>query len=159
MGVGYFTEGSGENARFGHTGWNEGYVTKFLMYKYRGLGAVIMLNSNEGKELMYEIERAIASVYRWPGYFAQEERKTAAVPPCLAGVYRTEYGTELSVRHTEDGLSLAVGALENIPLIPLNEKRYQVGGLNSVLVFHPQGDACGRLTLEQSARRIEAFRK
>ncbi len=159
MGVGYFTEGSGENARFGHTGWNEGYVTKFLMYKYKGLGAVIMLNSNEGKDLMYEIERAIASVYEWPGYFPQEQEKQVSVSPCLAGTYCTEYGTRLTVCHTGAGLTLSMEEGKDIPLIPLGDRHYQVEGLNSMLVFHLQEGTCGRLTLEQSARRIEAFRE
>ena len=159
MGIGYFTEGVGENARFGHTGWNEGYVTKFLMYKYKGLGAVIMLNSNEGKDLMYEIERAIAKVYGWPGYFCKMETNPVAVPRCLAGKYCTEYGTELSVCHKESRLFLSINGLEKIPLLAHDETVYQVQGLNSVLTFHPKGDVCERLTLEQSGRRIEAYRK
>lgn len=158
MGVGYFTEGQGENARFGHTGWNEGYVTKFLMYKYKGLGAVIMLNSNEGKDLMFEIERAIARAYEWPGYFPGDSSQNIPANGAFAGEYRTEYGTGLSVLTVPTGLSLTMGALEQVPLIPVSETRYAVRGLNTSLVFHPENGRCPRLTIEQSERRIEAER-
>lgn len=159
MGVGYFTEGSGENARFGHTGWNEGYVTKFLMYKYKGLGAVIMLNSNEGKDLMYEIERAIAKVYGWPGYFTEEKPLANIESSCLIGEYNTEYGTKLTIGQGSTGLVLSIGLFKEVPLLFFDETTCQVQGLNTKIVFHTQSDSCDRLTLEQSEKRIEAFRK
>ncbi len=158
MGVGYFTEGIGENARFGHTGWNEGYVTKFLMYKYKGLGVVIMLNSNEGKDLMLEIERAIARVYGWPGYFSGDPTAAGSANPVFAGEYCTEFGTKLAVCACREQLTLTMGTLVNVPLVPVGERRFAVQRLNTVLLFHPLENSCPRLTIEQSERRVEAAR-
>ena len=68
VGLGFFLYGEGESARFGHRGWDEGFLTKVVAYKNYGKGAVIMLNSNEGSSLLDEILRSIAIEYNWPDY-------------------------------------------------------------------------------------------
>ncbi|MGL5675445.1 MAG: serine hydrolase domain-containing protein [Cellulosilyticaceae bacterium] len=64
-GLGCWIKGEDQYTRFGHSGWNEGYVALMNLYKYKGQGIVIMLNANEGEPLLYEIQRAITDVYGW----------------------------------------------------------------------------------------------
>jgi CubicO group peptidase (beta-lactamase class C family) len=82
---------------YGHGGSNQGY--RGLMYAVRGgqQGAVVMINSESGGELVFEIFRAIAHVYNWPqveywkpgqraeGRFVEIDPKGL---PALAGSYQ-----------------------------------------------------------------------
>ncbi len=68
IGIGFFLESKGDSLRFGHGGWDEGFVTQIIAYKNLGKGAIIMVNSNEGNPLLNEIMRAIAIEYKWPDY-------------------------------------------------------------------------------------------
>jgi CubicO group peptidase (beta-lactamase class C family) len=85
MGIGFFLEGRGDNTRFGHLGSDEGFVAQAAFYKDRGLGAVVMLNSNEGQPLLGEILRAIAREYGWPGYFPPESTPGEVVEESQGG--------------------------------------------------------------------------
>src|SRR5262249_22335672 len=76
IGIGFLLEGKDKAARFGHGGWDEGFVAHMQVYKENGMGAVIMVNSNEGFPIQDEIERAIAREYEWPGYFPEEKIST-----------------------------------------------------------------------------------
>ncbi|MBK8551857.1 MAG: hypothetical protein IPL53_12640 [Ignavibacteria bacterium] len=71
MGMGFMLLGERETARFLHGGWDEGFVTMAVAYRNSGVGAVIMVNSNEGFEMMDEILYAIAFEYKWPGYVSK----------------------------------------------------------------------------------------
>jgi hypothetical protein len=55
--LGFFLRGEGPGLRFYHTGWNEGFVALAVFYPRSGQGAVVMLNSNQGNDLMFEIAR------------------------------------------------------------------------------------------------------
>jgi CubicO group peptidase (beta-lactamase class C family) len=67
-GICFELHGKGRTSRFGHSGWNEGFVALWNAYRFLGLGAVIMVNSNQGAPMILEIERAIAREYDWPDY-------------------------------------------------------------------------------------------
>ncbi len=68
IGIGFMLKGEGESAMFLHGGKNEGFVAMAVAYKNSGIGAVVMVNSNEGYPLLNEILNAIAVEYNWPGY-------------------------------------------------------------------------------------------
>lgn len=68
IGVGFFIESAGDSVRFGHNGWNEGFVAAAVAFEKIGKGAVIMLNSNSGNNMLEEIIRSIAKEYSWPGF-------------------------------------------------------------------------------------------
>lgn len=70
MGIGFFLGSQGDSLRFGHGGWNKGFVSQVTCYKTVGKGAVIMVNSNEGNPLLSEIMRSIAIEYNWPDYMS-----------------------------------------------------------------------------------------
>ena len=58
------------SARFSHHGGNMGYRCFIVAYRDReaGQGAVVMINSDNGSELIQEIVRSIAWEYGWPDY-------------------------------------------------------------------------------------------
>ena len=68
IGIGFFLDSKGDSARFGHNGWDEGFVALLTGYKKGGKGAIIMVNSNEGYSIMDELVRAIAKEYNWPNF-------------------------------------------------------------------------------------------
>jgi CubicO group peptidase (beta-lactamase class C family) len=67
-GLGIFLEGSGASARFLHAGANEGFRCQLVGYVYRGKGAVVMTNSDNGARLIQEVFWSIAREYDWPDY-------------------------------------------------------------------------------------------
>ena len=58
---------SGETV-FSHSGGNAGYRNQLIAYARTGKGAVIMTNSDGGRDIYNEIVRAIAVAYDWPDY-------------------------------------------------------------------------------------------
>lgn len=73
-GLGFGIEGTGDSARFGHGGVDEGFESQLTAYEKGGWGAVVMTNGSGGSALAQEVIRAIAKVYSWPGYpFIEKE--------------------------------------------------------------------------------------
>jgi CubicO group peptidase (beta-lactamase class C family) len=85
VGLGFFLSGKGASTRFGHDGWDQGFCASATFYEEIGEGAVAMVNSNEGDEIMREIQRAIAREYAWPDYFPKEKTPS----PKTAGPWRS----------------------------------------------------------------------
>jgi CubicO group peptidase (beta-lactamase class C family) len=67
-GLGVVISGHGEDTRFGHDGFNEGFESSMVGYMRRGKGAVVMANSGFAYMLIKEVLGSIARVYRWPHY-------------------------------------------------------------------------------------------
>ena len=72
MGLGYLVRNEGENLAITFNGGNAGYRCDFFAYLYKGKGAVIMTNSDNGQGLINELYRSIADIYGW-GDFIQEK--------------------------------------------------------------------------------------
>jgi len=53
---------------FGHGGGNAGYRCFLYAFTESGQGAVIMTNSDNGMDVIYEIFRSIAHAYNWPSF-------------------------------------------------------------------------------------------
>jgi dienelactone hydrolase/CubicO group peptidase (beta-lactamase class C family) len=151
VGIGFFLEGKGEAQRFGHGGWDEGFVAKATFYKDRGQGAVVMINSNEGHELIDEVMRAVAKEYAWPGFF-EEEKKAASVAPEVLDGYAGEYTAPLGFRATvtrrEGGLLLTAGGQPALELTPESETGFFATASNTDVVFEKTGKTV-KLTLKQ----------
>ena len=65
-GLGPGVEGTGRAFRFGHGGANAGFRSQVLYYPEAGVGAAVMVSSDNGGDLIQEIMNAIAAEYRWP---------------------------------------------------------------------------------------------
>ena len=70
-GLGLFIDKHGKETYVGHQGSDEGFIAYLLMDSDKGLGAVVMTNSDNGSDLSNEILRAIAWQYGWPGYLPE----------------------------------------------------------------------------------------
>ena len=110
IGIGFFLEQKGDSARFRHGGWDEGFVTELVAYRNIGKGAVVMVNSNQGYEIMEEILRAIAAEYQWPGYLEGRKKMmelTAAELKSLTGTFLDDKGMKIVLSDSNGELSLA----------------------------------------------------
>ncbi|MGB6603604.1 MAG: serine hydrolase domain-containing protein [Steroidobacteraceae bacterium] len=72
-GLGVVLSGDGDDTRFGHDGFNEGFESTFAAYVHHGQGAVVMANSGFSYMLIKEIIASIARAYRWPHYQATNQ--------------------------------------------------------------------------------------
>jgi len=133
------------------------------MYKESGMGAVIMVNSNEGFPIQDEIERAIAREYEWPGYFP-EEKIVAKVSPDILDTYVGEYvgksGFQCTVTKQNGTLLLKPMGQADLELHPQSETKFFVTELNTEVTFEKteKGEING-LTLHQDGKPLVIERK
>ncbi len=163
VGLGVFLEGDAPARRFGHGGWDEGFVATMTAYQDQGFGAVVMLNSNQGHPLMGEILRAVAKEYAWPDYLPAE-RVPARIDPQVLEAYRGAYELQpdllLTVTAQEDTLLLNLPGQEAIPLYPKSSTEFFARVVEAEITF-----ACDTenrvetLTLRQSGRDLKARRR
>ncbi len=163
MGIGFFLEGKDENARFQHGGSNEGFLAQATFYKHRGLGVVIMANSNEGDPMIDEILRAVAREYEWPGIFPEEPATVEiaeAAAEALAGRYETASKIALTVTRQGKNLFLTAGDQPPLTMIPLSDTSFLLRPLDSRVTFEKDAQGRGsRLTLEQAGKPTVAERR
>jgi CubicO group peptidase (beta-lactamase class C family) len=162
MGIGFFLEGKGESMRFGHGGWDEGFVARAVFYKEGGCGAVVMINSNEGAAILDEVLRAVAKEYAWPGFF-EDEKKPAPVAATVldgyTGEYTGKFGVRVRVAREGDTLSLKVGEQPAIALRPESDVRFFSADLDTAVSFQKSdAGAVTGLTLDQGGRQTSAER-
>jgi len=62
------------------SGWSQGFRTYLVAYPNSGDGVVVLTNGDGGHDLINEVVRGVARVYRWPD-FTSEERVAARVEP------------------------------------------------------------------------------
>jgi hypothetical protein len=131
-GLGLAVLGAGtDSAYFTHTGNNEGYRAVMVGFANAGRGAVVMTNGEAGVELAYELLRAVAREYGWPG-FRQRTRPLVAVAPDtlrqLAGRYRLAVGADTSViavRVEGDRLAAALPGMGTpLAFLPTTDGRF-----------------------------------
>jgi CubicO group peptidase (beta-lactamase class C family) len=159
QGIGFALFGEGESLLFVHGGLNEGFVGQAAFYKNRGMGLVIMANSNEGDPLVDEIQFAIAREYGYPGVFP-EAPPTVEIPEASAEALVGEYetGSKLLFKVTRQGkrLLLAAGDQPPLPMVPESETVFRLEPLNSKVTFEKDGK---RLTVEQAGKPTVADRR
>jgi CubicO group peptidase (beta-lactamase class C family) len=163
IGIGFFLSGKGRNVRFGHSGWDEGFVAELTMYKETGDGAVIMINSNEGDPMLYEIERAIAREYNWGGYFEDEKKSVALSDDTLGrfvGTYTNKAGFEYSIIHENGHVLFRPPGQLPIEVYPQSGTNFFMKVLNAEITFDVTKDGQVKvLKLQQEGRTFSAERK
>lgn len=80
QGLGFRLEGTGPSARFSHHGGNDGYTCFIVAYSDTGQGAVVMTNSDNGREFIQEIIRSIAKEYHRLDYPLTATLRSGLVP-------------------------------------------------------------------------------
>jgi len=156
VGLGFFLEGEGAAVRFGHGGWDEGFVAKMVFYKDRGQGAVVMLNSN-GFALLDEILRAVAHEYSWPGYLPEDMAATVAGDALdgYAGSYEAR-AFECRVAREGDHLILALANQPALELRPTTANSFRAIDVNAEIVFNMADGVVKSLTLTQDGKGTTA---
>lgn len=162
VGISFFLEGDGDNARFQHDGWDEGFLTEFVMYVHGGRGAVVMVNSTEEEALIPEIIRAIAREYAWPDFVPVSQQPTgvsADVRQRLAGEYLLEDGVNIVIEDRSGAMWLQVPNQAPLRLVARSEGSFSVPALKTKVTF-PHSDAEPMtFTLEQDGQSFKATRR
>jgi CubicO group peptidase (beta-lactamase class C family) len=89
-GFGFVIDGTGVDIRFHLQGRTRGFTASLDVYPYKGQGAVIMTNSENGFLLTEEILRAVSAVYEWPD-FKPKERPLFRLDPSIYQQYVGRY--------------------------------------------------------------------
>lgn len=134
-----YTDGA---KRFGHDGLNEGYQSSMVAYAERGEGIAILTNGGQGRRLMDEIVRAVASEYGWSEIAAPaaaEQHLTAAALSRRAGRFEGG-GLSVSFEARSDGLYAHTGGPAPERLIALPGDRFFAAGMGIVIRFAPDAD-------------------
>ncbi len=138
MGLGIIVHGEGAAQRFGHDGANAGFRCNMVAYANSGRGAVIMTNSDNGSQLIHEIQRSIAAEYDWPDF---QPRKVTAVDvdaQVLAGYvgrYKVSTGGSIMTIQAHEGLLTAELYQQEMNLIAESEARFRVPDDESAVTF------------------------
>jgi CubicO group peptidase (beta-lactamase class C family) len=159
--IGFFLEGEEQGRHFYHSGWNEGFVAHAQFFPNSGQGVVLMLNSNEGNDLMFEVGRALRREFGWPGTVPTEKASVAVADvERYTGEYATEAGTELRVRVQDGGLWLQAGDQPPLPVYASSELEFFARAVNTTLVFcQEEGGAVVGLTLKQEGQEFQAAKR
>ncbi len=89
-GFGVFIDGAGTDVRIHLRGRTGGFTAVLEIYPYKGQGAVIMANSDNGFLLSDEILRALSAAYEWPD-FKPEEKAVYRIDPSITRQYAGRY--------------------------------------------------------------------
>ena len=159
MGLGIRLDGSGETARFGHPGDNEGFACHWTALREGGKGAVIMTNSDRGGELIADLLYEIEQMYSWP----QVESLPAPSPPVrgavmnYTGTYRFRSGSLCTVSQDEDRLALEMPQQPPVPLTAITETVYLLQPLEGEVIFLVnQEGIVNKLLLRQDGTELAA---
>ena len=80
-GLGVFLQGSGNGARFTHSGRDEGFDALFVGSVRTGQGVAVMVNANVDAPLLDRIVQEMAAKYRWPEYPSPPAKPTVVAVP------------------------------------------------------------------------------
>ena len=140
LGMGLGASREEEKRSFSHGGGNKGFVCMLFAFVNKGQGAVIMTNSDNGNELVFEILRALSSVYGWSILEPREMVLVEIAPEKLisyTGDYRAadEPDTPVVVYIEKDQLHIMSSETGDWALSPISETEfvYMDGGV--VLTF------------------------
>jgi hypothetical protein len=157
IGIGFFLMGKEPALRFGHGGWDEGFIARLTLYQESGLGCAIMANSNQGHPLPGEIERAIAKEYGWPDYFDKKQTTEVSSEQLAAyvGQYTTDAGLTFTITASEQTLWVQPPGQPPLALHAESATKFFTRSLNSEVTFEKTetGDVPS-LTLKQGGRQF-----
>jgi CubicO group peptidase (beta-lactamase class C family) len=136
LGVALYTTGL---ARFGHDGVNEGFQSFMVAYVGKGDGIVALTNGGQGRKLMDEVVRAIATDYGWPDIAAPatEEKTLSLAERAKAAGHFQGGGLDVVIEARPDGLFASAGAPTPERLIELSATRFRSESLGVTAEFAP----------------------
>lgn len=135
-GLGFFCCGEGDSFQFKHSGWDEGFVAEFRMYKNLGKGVVIMLNSNQGYPLIEEVVRTIGLEYDWPEPTPSKSSIFISDHSIeYTGKYKAESGVVFSITDQDNSLMLKLVEQEALPITPISTLEFHSEVTNTKVSF------------------------
>ncbi|NID16720.1 serine hydrolase domain-containing protein [Luteibacter yeojuensis] len=136
LGVALYT---GKQERFGHDGVNRGYESFMVSYVGKGDGVVVLTNGGDGRRLMNEVVRAVATDYGWTDIAAPatEEKILSLAELSKANGRFVGGGLNVVFEARPDGLYANAGAPVPERLIALSPTRFRSESLGVTGEFAP----------------------
>ncbi len=162
IGLGFFLSGKDDSVRFGHGGWDEGFLAMLTAYKHRGSGMAVMLNSNRGWPVMDEILRAVAEEYGWPDIISAE-------PPlaeidlqmymAYVGKYEFKPDFHFTVAQNGSGLTLQPTGQAALDICPESDTKFFARIVEAKITFvKTEAVEVKELTCKQNGKEMSAKR-
>jgi CubicO group peptidase (beta-lactamase class C family) len=156
MGLGLRLEGAGRSLLFGHGGDDQGFVAWMGAYVESGAGAVVMTNSDDGRQLIPPLRDAIARAYASDDGSPAPEAPLAADPERFAGLYRLEDGRDLRIEADGGGLRLAAPGQDPLELFPIGPHEWAARAAKvRVLFVVDENGTADQLVVRQEAAYVE----
>jgi len=141
LGMGLGASMEEERRSFSHGGGNEGFICMLFAFVNKGQGAAVMTNSAGGNELVFEILRALSSVYGWSILEPREMALVEIAPEKLlpyTGDYRApdEPDTPVVVYIEKNQLRMKSRETGDWALSPISETKfvYMDGGVELTFI-------------------------
>lgn len=164
IGLGYwfYMKERGDSLLFTNAGGNDGFQSLFFGYKNLGKGVVVMINSSNDYELMYEVIRSVAIEYNWPDRFFTENKKYNISDKLLntyTGRYIFDKDCEITIKKDSSKLSLEMQSQPPVYLIAESDDKFYCEQLNIKVTFNMSDNTVINLEVQQDgARSIVAKR-
>lgn len=141
LGLALYTNGA---PRFGHDGLNEGFESFMIAYVGKGDGIVALTNGGDGRRLMADVVRAIATDYGWPEIAAPatEEKALSLAELSKAAGRFVGGGLDVVLEARADGLFANAGAPVAERLIALSPTRFRSESMGITVEFTPDFSSC-----------------
>jgi CubicO group peptidase (beta-lactamase class C family) len=136
LGVALYTD---TPKRFGHDGVNRGYESFMIACVGKGDGIVALTNGGQGRRLMDEVVRAVATDYGWPEIAAPatEEKTLSLAETSRANGRFVGGGLDVRFEARQDGLYASAGAPVPERLEALSPRRFRSESLGVTGEFAP----------------------
>ncbi|MFN8571409.1 MAG: serine hydrolase domain-containing protein [Gemmatimonadaceae bacterium] len=165
FGIGYVLGGTGKDLDFEHNGADEGFQALFVAYAERGQGLFAMANSDNGIDLIKELQAAVADEYQWPSHQTTIKTSIAydsASFAALAGSYEL-LGQQrpatftVSVQGKKALLSIPAFRMDSVELLADSDTSFFLRSDGTPVVA--KKDANGRITMLTIAGQVTARKK
>ncbi|MBK6345126.1 MAG: beta-lactamase family protein [Bacteroidales bacterium] len=162
LGFWFYQDSGGDSLLFTHAGGNDGFQSVFFGYKSLGKGVIVMINSSNDYELMYEVIRSVASEYNWPDKFNNEIKKHEIkneVLDAYSGKYTFDQDGDIIIKNDNGRLSLQMPSQTPVCLIAESDNQFYSDQLNIKVIFSYSGNKVENLTIQQEGANSISARK
>lgn len=156
VGLGWFCFGERGAFRFGHAGWNHGFLADARFYPATGQGAVVIVNSNQGWPLLEELIKSLEREYRWP--MPAPVASEAATVTGIEGTYRDNAGRIFQLRRMDGNFLLQIGDQDAIAVTSGSNGVFSAKLPQMSLRVAPAADGALTIHLTQGGKTFEAIR-
>lgn len=135
MGYGFMIRLHGDSTAIAFGGGNKGFTCNIFSYFHQGSGAVIMVNSDNGK-VMGEILRSMSEQYSWPEF----KPKTMKAADVATSTLLNYVGTYKGISTDNVEFTFEISLENNCMYSTINNKRRKLYAKNEKEFIIPEGD-------------------